>query len=526
VGTEVKIVGGNFQRVSSVFLNDVEVEITALADNQITFNVPHGATTGKIKVSTPKTSTTTADDFTVFLQPTITDFSPKEGLTGTEVVIMGSNFGDGTVATFGEHPAILVDRQPTSMTVKVPAGSYPDKIHVTNSAGSAMSAEVFIANPPVITSITARYSSEPLTVGASGLEVTITCENCPPVDKSTVTFGGVEVLNYGEVRPWSNYYTRWCEIPPGVASGRFTLTINGYSATYDQEVVVPGGGAWRLSSSISEMINNGAAFQIGKDFYFGAGWNASTSTRNRSFHKFDCVSETWSRLEDYPIEEATSIFSFAVNGVGYVSGGFYSNSHSYNLYQFDPQTGHWSMKGEFPADLPHLVQREGFSVNGKGYVINTQNGNVYEYDPVQDVWSLKTTVPGQMPIKSIEDFVINDKEYIAFIREASLELEFWEYDAAGNAWTPKAAYPGVLHEGAFAFAIEGIGYLGASDHLWKYDPVADTWLARLQPFPSAASAGLPSFSFGKKGFVGLAGITTPARPHYPSYNELFVFEVP
>lgn len=76
------------------------------------------------------TSTVTSDDFTVLNVPAITDVTPNEGVTGTEVVISGSNFIEGTTITFNGVAAEILSLGSNSITTKVPNGSWPGKIRV------------------------------------------------------------------------------------------------------------------------------------------------------------------------------------------------------------------------------------------------------------------------------------------------------------------------------------------------------------------------------------------------------------
>jgi hypothetical protein len=67
VGTQVKITGTGFTGATAVSFNNVNATTFTVnpAGTQITATVPTGATTGKIKVTTPSGSATSATDFTV-----------------------------------------------------------------------------------------------------------------------------------------------------------------------------------------------------------------------------------------------------------------------------------------------------------------------------------------------------------------------------------------------------------------------------------------------------------------------------
>ena len=100
VGVHVAIIGTNFSGATSVKLNGIAAAFTVNpAGTQITMTVPGNATTGKIAVTTPGGTATSATDFTV--APRITSFTPASGVIGTSVTINGANFTGASTVTFG-----------------------------------------------------------------------------------------------------------------------------------------------------------------------------------------------------------------------------------------------------------------------------------------------------------------------------------------------------------------------------------------------------------------------------------------
>ena len=73
-----------------------------------------------------------------FAEPTISSFSPLAGPVGTQVTILGSNFGPGTTVTFFKNkPAVPVTvLSNTTILVNVPAGATTGTIQVGNAAGN------------------------------------------------------------------------------------------------------------------------------------------------------------------------------------------------------------------------------------------------------------------------------------------------------------------------------------------------------------------------------------------------------
>ena len=89
----------------------------------------------------------TAQPFVVTDAPTITSFSPTSGAPGTEVTIVGTNFGErpGLIsARLGGTAMELRRSSPTELVVVVPPGAVSAPIRVTvRLQGSVQSAQPF-----------------------------------------------------------------------------------------------------------------------------------------------------------------------------------------------------------------------------------------------------------------------------------------------------------------------------------------------------------------------------------------------
>jgi hypothetical protein len=150
VGTSVRINGSGFAGATAVRFNGVAAaSFTVNAQGtRIDTKVPSGATTGKISVTTPAGTATSAANFTVTVPaPTISSFSPTSGRTGTAVTITGTAFTGATVVRFGGVRASFAVNSATQMTATVPVGAVTGKISVTTSAGTGTSAMNFTVVP-------------------------------------------------------------------------------------------------------------------------------------------------------------------------------------------------------------------------------------------------------------------------------------------------------------------------------------------------------------------------------------------
>jgi large repetitive protein len=149
VGTSVRINGSGFAGATAVRFNGVSASFTVNTQGtRIDTKVPTGATTGKITVTTPGGTATSAANFTVTVPaPTISSFSPTSGRTGTAVTITGTAFTGATAVRFGGVRASFVVNSATQITATVPVGAVTGKISVTTPGGTGTSSMNFTVVP-------------------------------------------------------------------------------------------------------------------------------------------------------------------------------------------------------------------------------------------------------------------------------------------------------------------------------------------------------------------------------------------
>jgi hypothetical protein len=212
IGVEVTVTGTNFVNVSNVKFNATTVtapNFTVVSPTQLKVNVPAGASTGKISITTPAGSGTSASNFIVLLPPVITSFSPAIGTQGSTVTITGTGFSGITSVTFNDvnAPNFTVVSS-TQINVTVPANATSGKIKVTNSLGTAISVNNFYVTPFI--------SAISPTSGNAGSTLTITGTN----------LGSAKVrFNSTEVTPVTNTNTNITVIVPSIGAGAVNVTV-------------------------------------------------------------------------------------------------------------------------------------------------------------------------------------------------------------------------------------------------------------------------------------------------------------
>ena len=189
-GTSVTITGSGFLGTSAVLFGSNSASFTINSSTQITATAPAGsAGTVHITVTTPQGTSTTssADEFTYYNAPTVTNVNPNAGSTsgGNSVVITGTSFIGTTSVFFGSNSASFTVNSSTQITATAPAGSGTVNVTVTNPGGTspitAADQYTYFATP-IVTGISPTSGSS-----AGGNSVVITGSN----------FSGILYVSFG-----------------------------------------------------------------------------------------------------------------------------------------------------------------------------------------------------------------------------------------------------------------------------------------------------------------------------------------
>ena len=150
--TQVKIKGSNFgDQEGTVTFNGVTHDPSRWNHNIIHAQVPQGATTGPVVVTTSAGRSSAGVTFTVppSASPVISRLDPNSGLVDASVTIEGSNFGSssGTV-TFNGTTASTTSWDSDEIQTKVPSGATTGPVVVRTSGGQSSAGVTFTVTLP------------------------------------------------------------------------------------------------------------------------------------------------------------------------------------------------------------------------------------------------------------------------------------------------------------------------------------------------------------------------------------------
>ena len=215
-GAAVTITGVHFSSPAVVRFNGVIASAGTPSPTQIIANAPNGVTTGPISVQTLSGTHTSFSNF--FVPPTITNFFPVVGRTGTNVLIRGRNFTGASSVRFNNQEASFSVLSNFAIQATVPVNASAGIIRVTTPGGSFLTSSNFLIAPSIdgFTPFKGPVGT-PVTINGANLNF-----NPPP----TVRFNGI-VATVSNI----NFSNLVAVVPPGATTGPITVSNTAGFAT-------------------------------------------------------------------------------------------------------------------------------------------------------------------------------------------------------------------------------------------------------------------------------------------------------
>ena len=162
-GTEVILTGLNLKGATGLTLAGMALTGFEVVDNkQILFEIPAGATSGRVRVTTPGGSATSEANFIVRgPEPNLTGMSPAEGGPGTTVTLLGSNLAAVTNVTFNGVRATFTATSATTLETVVPSSATTGTVRVSSPDGVADSPKAFIVGTSANVRVTLSAAPNP-----------------------------------------------------------------------------------------------------------------------------------------------------------------------------------------------------------------------------------------------------------------------------------------------------------------------------------------------------------------------------
>jgi|GEM_PF-744198 len=264
VGTRVLLDGRGLLSVTQVDLPGARATFTRMDDSRLQFQVPAGATSGPVTLTSASGATAASRTFVVTsgtpAAPTFSTFAPQAGPPGQRVEITGTGLAGVTEATIGGVDADTYLRTDTTLITWVPkTGAVSGPIVLTYPGGTVTHPTPFtVAYPaPAITRIDPDH-------GPEGTPVWIQGTNLGPVTR--ILFGSTPAVSVA----FNTGTQIRALVPRGAATGPVTVDGPGGSAQSAQPfTVVPGPSG--ANTRISGLYVTQATQTLGRTVPLAAG---------------------------------------------------------------------------------------------------------------------------------------------------------------------------------------------------------------------------------------------------------------
>jgi thermitase len=280
--------------------------------------------------------------------------------------------------------------------------------------------------------------------------------------------------------PGSGTWTSRATFPPpvnirGVLS--FALGTKGYVGVPCFIGVQCNGPFWQYDPDTDHwtQLGNHPSLQFQSPFFVLNG--SSYVVSGNQVWQYTPSSDRWTRKQDIPGADKQAGFGFAVNGLGYIGGGFYNGGA---LWEYNPNTDTWRRRNDHPVleyglNDPSVrsIEAVTFTIGSKAYLTGT-NSWFWEYSPITDTWIMRSYVDAVYG----QAFVLGSKGYVFNTRGA-----LYEYTLGTDQWRSVGTFPGTTICYPAGFAVNDSLYVGVGGRfqsntcnldivnaLWRYRP--------------------------------------------------------
>jgi len=211
------------------------------------------------------------------------------------------------------------------------------------------------------------------------------------------------------------------------------------------------------------------------------------------------------------------------------------NTFLRDLWEFDSKKNYWTQRTDLPDSAINPVTQKwekisnhidgvAFATNNKGYLAtgcwypgaNPKETDFLEYDPTLNTWKMLADFPGD-PRNGALAFTINNIGYVGFGWGDRIYKDMYAFNPATNSWTiTNASNSPPKRKDGVAFVINGIAYVcGGTDaygaflnDMWAFDPASNTWTEKSKITGDLKRIQAVAFAANGKGYIATGKDTT------------------
>jgi N-acetylneuraminic acid mutarotase len=187
----------------------------------------------------------------------------------------------------------------------------------------------------------------------------------------------------------------------------------------------------------------GTAFSINNKGYAGTGFDGNNK---KDMWQYDPGLDKWTQIVSMGGEKRVNAVSFVIGNKGYVTSGINNGVYVIDLWEYDPTLGPlgtWTAKAPLAADLTgdgifdYDIRRSnavGFSLNGLGYISTGFYGNgslnsTFAFNPTTNAWTLVNYFGG-VPRMDAAAFTVMNRAFVVTGKNVNTRFDdIWEFTA-------------------------------------------------------------------------------------------------
>lgn len=444
LGDTITITGKNFTKnnqTNSILINGSIAEVISSSCDILKAIIP--IVNGPLRVTASNLTNLASDTYQIdLLEPELLELKPNKSNIGNQIEILGNNFGylrDGLKIKVDSLVSDIISFENNRIIIEVPDGIYNKRnteISVFINSKLISSKEFTILDPWLRKSDIPNSSNPSDTgyYGATGFSI-----NGYGYVGLGLGAGQFNSQDFWKYDPSSNSWTEIASFPgtPRYFATSFVIggeayVGGGYGLIGDYESIEKK-DFWKynpVSNSWTRIADFPYVFS--KAVGLSSKGNGFVVTRNEkeNFWKYDPNTNSWIIMPFFQVGNSfvglvDSGFEIDGDLYVYVSG---NSTGVHELHKFDLLTNTWTRKADLPSFNIDRGDTNGVSIDGKGYILN-RDYLINRYDPISDSWTEIDAINTNSQRRTPLSFTVNNKIYFgAGLARSIVENDFWEYN--------------------------------------------------------------------------------------------------
>lgn len=177
-----------------------------------------------------------------------------------------------------------------------------------------------------------------------------------------------------------------------------------------------------------------SGFIIADNLFIGLGTSSTIEGYSKDFWKYNITADSWEQIASFPGDYRSYGFSFSINNLGYVGGGYNLIQGQWpypkfnDLWCYIPESDKWIQKESLPFQNEELFDLQGTNTEKYGYCF--YQNKFYEYNPIFDIWEKMADLDISYNLCNPHIFLTGNKVFILDVKSYmdTKYFKMWSYE--------------------------------------------------------------------------------------------------